>query len=270
MVAPVPTPGHSDDLLVIDDVSKVYPSRDGPVHALESVNLSVRRQEFIAILGRSGCGKSTLLKMVAGLIPATTGGIRIASRLVTEPVEDLGMVFQTPVLLAWRTVLSNIMLPVEIRRLPKEDGYLEIARRLITMVGLEGYENRFPNELSGGMQQRVSICRALICNPPLLLMDEPFGALDALTRDEMALELLKLWGETKKTILFVTHSVEEAVLLSDRVIVMSPRPGTVSLDLRIELPRPRSGNTRYERSFADYSHMLREQIYEGSSARERT
>jgi NitT/TauT family transport system ATP-binding protein len=174
------------------------------------------------------------------------------------------------VLLAWRTVLGNIMLPVQIRRLGKQNGYLEIARRLINMVGLDGYENRFPSELSGGMQQRVSICRALICNPPLLLMDEPFGALDALTRDEMALELLKLWGETKKTILFVTHSVEEAVLLSDRVVVMSPRPGTVSLDLRIDLPRPRSGDTRYERSFADYSHTLRERIYLRTPAKAQT
>jgi NitT/TauT family transport system ATP-binding protein len=157
---------NPDDLVVIDNVSKIYPSNDGPVRALESVNLVVRRREFVSILGRSGCGKSTLLKMVAGLIPASTGEIHMAGRIVTEPVEDLGMVFQTPLLLAWRTVLSNIMLPVEIRKLPKQDGY-EIARRLIKMVGLEGYENRFPSELSGGMQQRVSICRALICNPPL-------------------------------------------------------------------------------------------------------
>jgi NitT/TauT family transport system ATP-binding protein len=159
------------------------------------------------------------------------------------------------------------MLPVEIRKLPEWDSYLETARHLIRTVGLEGYENRFPSELSGGMQQRVSICRALICNPPLLLMDEPFGALDALTRDEMSLELLKLWSETRKTILFVTHSVEEAVLLSDRVIVMSPRPGKVSLDLPIDLPRPRSNETRYLSTFTDYKHLLRERIYEGSSIR---
>ena len=256
---------NADELLSFDRVSKVYPTNDGLVRALEDVNLAVHRQEFISIVGRSGCGKSTLLKLVAGLHPVSAGAISIDGRVVTEPVENLGMVFQTPVLLAWRTVLSNIMLPVEIRKLPDRDGYLETARRLIKMVGLEGYENRFPNELSGGMQQRVSICRALICNPPLLLMDEPFGALDALTRDEMSLELLRLWSETKKTILFVTHSVEEAVLLSDRVIVMSPRPGRVSLDLPIELPRPRGNETRYLSTFTDYTHLLRERIYEGSS-----
>lgn len=255
---------RSDELLCFDNVSKVYPTNDGLVHALQDVNLVVRRKEFVSIVGRSGCGKSTLLKLVAGLAFASAGTARIDGQAVTEPVANLGMVFQTPVLLAWRTVLSNIMLPVEMKRLRDRDRYRETARRLIRMVGLEGYENRFPNELSGGMQQRVSICRALICDPPLLLMDEPFGALDALTRDEMSLELLKLWSETRKTILFVTHSVEEAVMLSDRVIVMSPRPGRVSLDLAIDLPRPRTNATRYLGAFAEYARLLRERIYEGA------
>ena len=263
--APEPSKVHSDELLVVDGVSKTYRSSAGPVHALQNLDLVVRNQEFVSILGRSGCGKSTLLKMVAGVTPISIGEIRIAGSRVTEPVVGLGMVFQTPVLLAWRTILSNILLPVEIRRLPRQEEYVESARRLIRMVGLAGYEQRYPEELSGGMQQRVSICRALICNPTLLLMDEPFGALDALTRDEMALELLRLWQETKKTIIFVTHSVEEAVLLSDRVIVMSPRPGTVSLDLPINLPRPRSGDSRYDPTFTDYCHRLRSCIYERSS-----
>jgi NitT/TauT family transport system ATP-binding protein len=264
IVEQLPAAGAATKLLSFDGVSKIYKTNDGPVHALENVNLSVHRQEFISIVGRSGCGKSTLLKMVAGLYPASSGTITIDDHVVTEPEENLGMVFQTPVLLAWRTILDNIMLPVEIRKLPDRGRYLDTARRLMKMAGLEGYEKRFPSELSGGMQQRVSICRALICSPPLLLMDEPFGALDALTRDEMSLELLKLWSETKMTILFITHSVEEAVLLSDRVIVMSPRPGRVSLDLPIDLPRPRSNETRYLPAFAEYTHLLRERIYEKS------
>jgi NitT/TauT family transport system ATP-binding protein len=247
-------------MLSLEGVTKRFESRRGTVDAVVDVSFSVDQGEFVSILGPSGCGKSTLLRLMAGIAPATAGEIRIAGERVRGPVRGLGMVFQTPVLLEWRDVLGNVMLPLEIIGRTDAESRRR-AHELIEMVGLADFEKRLPWELSGGMQQRVAICRSLVINPPILLMDEPFGALDALTRDEMALELLRIWGETRKTIVFVTHSIEEAVLLSDRVVVMTPRPGHVDQVVSIDLPRPRASETRYQERFTQYSHKLREAIF---------
>lgn len=260
---PQVTNGRSS-LVDYQGVTKKYESRHGGLVALRDVSFTIDRGQFVSILGQSGCGKSTLLKMTAGVTPISRGSITIAGTPVIGPHEDLGMVFQTPVLLEWRDTLGNVMLPIEILRQDRPAGEAR-ARELLEMVGLGGFENRYPSELSGGMQQRVAICRALVMDPPLLLMDEPFGALDALTRDEMALELLRIWERTLKTILFVTHSIDEAVLLSDRVVVMTPRPGTVREIVEIDLPRPRSADLRYDARFVEYSRGLREAIMIQSS-----
>jgi NitT/TauT family transport system ATP-binding protein len=254
-------------MVTYDEVGKLYESRRGGVLALRDVSFAVERGQFVSLLGQSGCGKSTLLKMTAGVTDITSGTIEIDGRPVDGPVDDLGMVFQTPVLLEWRDVLGNIVLPLEILRRRQADG-TKRAQELVEMVGLTGFEHRYPAELSGGMQQRVAICRALMIDPPLLLMDEPFGALDALTRDEMAVELLRIWEQTQKTIIFVTHSIDEAVLLSDRVVVMSPRPGTVALTVDIDLPRPRTADLRYDPRFVEFSHRLRSAIEQGRRRRD--
>ena len=226
-------------LIQLRGVEKVYISRDGPVHSLRAISVDVLTGEFLSIVGPSGCGKSTLLKIVAGLLPASGGKLLLKGSPIEGPPEDIGIVFQSPVLLAWRTVLDNIMLQAEIRRLPYQ-VFQKRTMELIQTVGLAGFERKYPWELSGGMQQRVAICRALLHDPSILLMDEPFGALDAMTRETMDLELQRIWGATKKTILFVTHSISEAVLLSDRVLVMTERPGSVAAIYDITLPRPRS------------------------------
>ena len=256
------TGSDSEPFLAFRDVSKVYASKKGDVHAVDHVSLDIGRGQFVSIVGPSGCGKSTLLNMLAGIIPLSGGQILLEGSPENPGGEAgfLGMVFQTPVLLDWRDVLSNVLLPIEILGRNSKEG-LERAEALLEMVGLAEFDNRYPVELSGGMQQRVAICRALVFDPPVLLMDEPFGALDALTRDEMAIELLKIWDATKKTILFVTHSIEEAVLLSDKVMVMSPRPGTVQLEVDIDLSRPRSMATRYEPEFVHYRELLADTIF---------
>jgi NitT/TauT family transport system ATP-binding protein len=226
-------------LIQLRGVEKVYMSRDGPVHSLRAVSVDVQAGEFLSIVGPSGCGKSTLLKIVAGLLPASGGDAMFQGSRIEGPPEGIGVVFQSPVLLAWRSVLDNIMLQCEIRHLPHERSR-QRALELIQTVGLTGFERKYPWELSGGMQQRVAICRALLHDPSILLMDEPFGALDAMTRETMDLELQRIWSATRKTILFVTHSISEAVLLSDRVLVMTERPGTVAAIYDIALTRPRS------------------------------
>ena len=249
-------------ILRLVDVGKTYASSTGDVLALDGVSLDIARGSFVSIVGRSGCGKSTLLKIVAGVLPASAGQVLVNGTAIRGPVDDLGMVFQTPVLLDWRTVLGNVLLPAEILGLGRGEARARAAD-LIAKVGLGGFEGRYPYELSGGMQQRVSLCRALVGDPSLLLMDEPFGALDALTRDEMAIELLRLYETTgHRTIVFVTHSIEEAILLSDRVVVMSPRPGRVRTTFDIDLPRPRSMSARYDPAFVTYSQALRDAIYE--------
>lgn len=245
------------NIIELDQVGMVYETGSGPVEALRDINLAVGEGEFISLVGPSGCGKSTLLRVVAGLRPMTSGTVVVGGVPVTKPIPKVGMVFQAAVLLKWRSILDNVLLPAELAGLNARD-YRTRALELLELVGLGDFSGKRPNELSGGMQQRVALCRALLLDPPLLLMDEPFGALDAMTRDDMNLELLRVWGETggsegRKTILFVTHSIPEAVFLSDRVVVMSPRPGRVAEVLDINLPRPRSVETRASAEFGKYS-----------------
>jgi NitT/TauT family transport system ATP-binding protein len=232
------------------------------IEALRDISLTVARGELIALVGPSGCGKSTLLRIVAGLRPPTSGRVQVAEHAVRGPVAEVGMVFQAPVLLHWRRVLENVLLPAELAGLDPR-RYHERARQLLRLVGLEDFATKRPRELSGGMQQRASLCRALLLDPPLLLMDEPFGALDAMTRDEMNLELLRVWGETqatRKTILFVTHSIPEAILLADRVVVMTPRPGRIATVFDVPLPRPRGIDTRADPRFGALSVTIYERL----------
>lgn len=224
----------------VKHLHKIYNTRGGgQTHALADINFSVKKGEFISIVGPSGCGKTTLLNILAGLISRSEGSAKVSGREVTKPLPEIGMVFQAPTLLPWRTILENVMIPVEVQKLDKK-VYLEKAKELLKLAGLEGFEDKYPSELSGGMQQRAGICRALVHSPSVLLMDEPFGALDAMTREYMNLELLRIWKESNQTIALVTHSISEAVFLSDRVIVMSPRPGRIAEIIDINLPRPRS------------------------------
>lgn len=250
----------SDDhkpLIKIRDVSKIYDTADGPVHALDTINLDIYEGEFVSLVGPSGCGKSTLLMLISGLFPPSTGEITISGEEVNKPYTNLGIVFQRDVLLDWRNVLDNVLLQSEIRGLPRSQ-FEQSALQLLQRVGLGDFVKKYPQELSGGMRQRVSICRALLHDPPLLLMDEPFGALDAITRDQMNLDLLKIWEQTRKTVIFVTHSVPEAVFLSDRVLVMSPRPGQVVETIEVDLPRPRHLSVRDTPQFAHYNSHIRE------------
>ena len=241
----------------VDHVGKTYRSRHGSVRALDDTSLTIGEREFVSIVGPSGCGKSTLLMLVAGLYLPTSGAISVGGQPVRKPVTDLGIVFQKDLLLDWRTVLDNVMLQPEIRRLPKAQ-HRSRALDLLRQVGLDGFADKYPAQLSGGMRQRVSICRALVHESPLLLMDEPFGALDALTREQMNLDLLDIWESSRKTVLFITHSISEAVFLSDRVVVMSPRPGRVRDVLAIELPRPRHMSVRESPEFVTYARRIRE------------
>jgi NitT/TauT family transport system ATP-binding protein len=244
----------------VEQVSKRYQTRSRAlVVALEAVSLEIHGDEFLTIVGPSGCGKSTLLKLIGGLLAPTGGTIRVRGTPLTGPSTDVGMVFQSPVLLPWRTVLDNILFPIEILGRSRSQ-YRAEAERLIDLVGLKGFERSVPRELSGGMQQRVSICRALIHDPPLLLMDEPFGALDAMTREEMGMELLRVWSERRKTVVFVTHSIPEAILLADRVAVMTPRPGRIVDLLQIDLPRPRSIRMEFSAEFQKYAETIRAAI----------
>ena len=242
-------------LLKIEGLSKIYATQDGPVRALDQVSISAQRGQFLSILGPSGCGKSTLLMIAAGLVPASSGTVFVDGERIVRPRTDIGIVFQSPVLLEWRTALENIMLQAEARKLDRTQARVR-ARALLASVGLAGFENKYPHELSGGMRQRVSICRALVHEPHQLLMDEPFGALDALTRDQIALDLQKVWNERQMTVLFVTHSLAEAVFLSDRVVVMTPRPGRIDSIIDIDLPRPRTLAVRDTPQFAAYSRQI--------------
>jgi NitT/TauT family transport system ATP-binding protein len=219
-------------------VSMVFRKGTTQTRALDEIDLAFGRGEFVAIVGPSGCGKSTLMRIMAGLLPATAGRVAFGGRPVTGPVKDVGIVFQNPVLLNWRTVLGNVMLQIEMRGLDPR-GYLDQARSLLEVVGLGDFMSSYPRELSGGMMQRTAIVRALIHDPPVLFMDEPFGALDALTREQMRTDLESLLMDRPKTVLFITHSIDEAVLLADRVVVMSPRPGRIERIMPIDLPRPR-------------------------------
>lgn len=242
--------------IVITDVSKTYETRNGRVEALSRTSLEFEPGEFVSVVGPSGCGKSTLLKMIAGLVPTSTGTITVGEEIVKGPFTDLGIVFQDAVLLEWRKVEQNVMLQAEVRRLDKA-ALRERALELLELVGLKGFEQRYPFELSGGMRQRAAICRALVHDPPVLLMDEPFGAIDALTREQLNQDLEHLWMRSPKTVFFVTHSIAEAVFLGDRVIVMSPRPGRVERIFDIDLPRPRSLSIRDSEPFIQYTRDIR-------------
>jgi NitT/TauT family transport system ATP-binding protein len=248
-------------MIQIENVSKIYRTQENEfVPAVAEVSLEVKEKEFVTLVGPSGCGKSTILKLVSGLIPVTGGTIRVREQLVQEPFPDVGFVFQQPVLLPWRTVLGNILFSIEMLG-KKEKEFGNRAGDLIKLAGLEGFENKYPRELSGGMQQRVAICRALIHDPSLLLMDEPFGALDAMTREEMSFELLRIWEERRKTILFVTHSIPEAILLADRVVVMTPRPGKIERIFEIDLPRPRVYEMEFNERFKALNSEIRSLIF---------
>jgi len=240
----------------IRGLDKVYHSSRGDVLALRGIDLDIRKAEFLSVVGPSGCGKSTLLKCIAGLAEATAGRIEIEGEPVAGTPDHLGIVFQRDVLLDWRSVIDNVLLPIEFRR-HKRDQWVERGRGLLGLFGLAGYESRFPWELSGGQRQRVAICRALLDDPRLLLMDEPFGALDALTRDELNVELQRIWNETHKTVLFITHSIFEAVFLSDRLVVMSHNPGRIQEIIEIDLPRPRPLSIRETPAFAAYAGRVR-------------
>ncbi|CAM5495646.1 ABC transporter ATP-binding protein OS=Streptomyces microflavus OX=1919 GN=Smic_72610 PE=4 SV=1 [Streptomyces microflavus] len=253
--APVPSRGVGAAAVQLADVAVRFRSKKRDVTALSEVSLDVAPGEFVAIVGPSGCGKSTLLKLVAGLLTASSGEVRLGGERVTGPRHDIGYVFQRAALLEWRSALRNILLQAEIRRMPSARARGR-ADELIRMTGLTGFEDAYPHELSGGMQQRVALCRALLHEPPVLLMDEPFGALDALTREQMNTELNRIWRSTGTTVLLVTHSISEAVYLADRVVVMSPRPGTITEIIEVGLPAER-----------DYAETLGRPEFRAATAR---
>jgi NitT/TauT family transport system ATP-binding protein len=256
---------NSRSAIVVRDVEKTYEARSGDrVTALNHIALKVRREEFVSVVGPSGCGKSTLLKIIAGLIAPTTGDVVVNGTPVRGPLPDIGMVFQSPVLLPWKTILQNVLFPIKILR-RDVTAHRKVAMSLLTLAGLTDAAYRYPSELSGGMQQRAALCRALVHDPALLLMDEPFGALDAMTRDDMNVELLRIWNERKKTVLFVTHSISEAVFLSDTVVVMTPHPGRIDCIIQVDLPRPRDIRIKDSEHFGELQAKVRERIYAGRS-----
>lgn len=244
-----------EELITMRELKKVYDSRHGPIHAIGPVDLSINKGEFVTFLGPSGCGKSTLILMVAGLLMPSEGDIHIGEQKIDKPYTDVGIVFQTPVLVDWRDVLGNVLLQVELRGLDPQD-YRETAVKLLEDVGLGGFLYQRPYELSGGMQQRTAFCRALVHDPPIVLMDEPLGALDAMTRAQLRHDLEKLWLQTKKSVLFVTHDISEAVQLSDRVVIISPRPGNVDREITIDLPRPRDMDVCQSAAFLEYERTI--------------
>jgi len=248
----VPSP-----LIVVSDLEKTYTTKGRAlVKALAGISLAIEPGEFVTIVGQSGCGKTTLLKILAGLLARSAGAVVLRGEPVNGPRRDIGIVFQDPVLLQWRTVLGNVMLPVEVLGLDRV-AYRRRAMELIRLVGLETFEDKYPHELSGGMRQRVALARALVHDPSLLLMDEPFGALDAMTREFMNLELLRIWQEARKTVVFITHSIPEAVFLADRVVVMSARPGRITEVVRVDLPRPRDLDMMASDDFGVYTRKIR-------------
>ena len=252
-------------MIVLDGVGMTYPAASGSVEALRDVGFEVGRGELVALVGPSGCGKSTLLRIIAGLRPPTRGAVSVAGRPVTRPLPAVGMVFQAPVLLKWRRIVDNVLLAAELAGLDPA-RHRARAEALLSLVGLGEFGAKLPRELSGGMQQRVALCRALLLDPPLLLMDEPFGALDALTRDELNLELLRVWGEgshERKTIVFVTHSIPEAVFLADRVVVLTARPGRVAASIAVGLARPRTVASRASADFGALALRIHEALTRG-------
>lgn len=251
----------ADPFITFRDVEKSFKTKRNTVVALSKFNLEVPRGQFVAVVGPSGCGKSTLLTALAGLTRPTHGAIRVNGAEVDGPIVDSGIVFQNAELLPWRTALQNIMLQAEIRKLDKGTIHSK-ALDLLGQVGLGDFADKLPDELSGGMRQRVALCRALVHSPSILLMDEPFGALDAITRDQVQKDLQDLWLDRQPTVLFITHSIDEAVMLADRVLVLSPRPGRVVDDISIEIPRPRRYEDRESSVFLGYTHRIRRKFTE--------
>lgn len=249
------------EVILVDKLNMIYRGRGTETVALKDASLSVKEGEFISLIGPSGCGKTTLLRLIADLIQPSSGKLLVTG---TSPRQarlerSYGYVFQAPALLEWRNILKNVMLPLEIMGFPKAKRK-DRAATLLDMVGLSDFHKQFPWQLSGGMQQRVSIARALAFDPELLLMDEPFGALDEITRESMNLELLRLWQETKKTVVFVTHSIPEAVFLSTRIVVMTPRPGKIEQIIPVDLPYPRNAETRESKAFFDLATQVRDAL----------
>jgi len=244
------------DAIAVKDLSKRYATREGALSALEAISFTVGEGDFVAVVGPSGCGKSTLLKILAGLVPPSRGDARLRGTAITGPRRDIGVVFQAPVLFPWRTVLDNVLIPVDVQGLARA-RYETVARDLLSLVGLDGFARHYPWELSGGMQQRVALTRALVHDPAMLLMDEPFGALDAMTREQMNVELQRIWLERRKTVLFITHSIPEAVFLGSRVLVMSPRPGRILEDVRVDLPHPRALDVMSTPAFGEHVRAIR-------------
>jgi NitT/TauT family transport system ATP-binding protein len=255
----IPEAERGEPELVIHNLSAVFRNGNGGLKALERVSFFVYPQEFVCVLGPSGSGKSTLLRILAGLLPPTEGEVQYRGERIEGPRREVGFVFQKANLMPWRTVLQNILLPLELQSQDHETA-LERSRELIDLVGLQGFEDSLPRDLSGGMAQRVAIARALIHDPDLLLLDEPFGGLDALTRERMGTELLHIWQRRRKTVVMVTHSISEALFLADRILVLTPRPGRVRLDLRVDLPRPREEEVRYSAHFGELERQLRAAI----------
>lgn len=243
-------------IVILRNLSVTFPNNEGGLEALENVSFSVAAQEFLCVLGPSGSGKSTLLRILAGLLYPTEGEVIFEGEPLKGPQQGVGLVFQNANLMPWRNVLENIALPLSLRHISAEKSLAQ-AQEMIELVGLRGFEQALPRDLSGGMAQRVAIARALIHDPNLLLLDEPFGALDALTRERMRVELLRIWELRRKTVVMVTHSINEALFLADRVVVLTPRPGRVRLDLHVDLPRPRREEMVYTPKFGKLAQQLR-------------
>jgi NitT/TauT family transport system ATP-binding protein len=246
----------SEPILQAHGLTKVFPNGQAGLMALDRVSLSVDKGEFLGIVGPSGCGKTTLLRIFAGLLPPTDGEVIFEGERLVQPRRRIGFVFQQANLMPWRSALDNIRLPLELQDL-HPDEQVRRARAMVELVGLAGFERNLPRDLSGGMAQRVALARALVHKPDLLLLDEPFGALDALTRERMAFELLRIWSAQPITVVLVTHSIPEAILLADRVVVLSPRPGSIRLDLNIPLPRPRNLEFTHTPDFGDLARQVR-------------
>jgi len=246
-------------VLVADEITMTYLGQQGSLEALENVSLQVGAGEFLCIVGPSGCGKSTLLRVLGGLVRPTSGRVYLGGELLTAPRRQIGFVFQKANLMPWRTVLRNVTLPLEVKGLKAEEAGQQ-ARELLKLVELEGFEDAYPHELSGGMEQRVAIARALIHDPAILLLDEPFGSLDALTRENMNLELLRIWRARRKTVVMVTHNIQEALFLADRILVMSSRPGRIEATVPVPLPRPRRLEMLYSAEFGVLSRRVRQAI----------
>ena len=243
-------------VLFVRNLSAIFPDGESGLYALDSLTFSVCPQEFVCVLGPSGSGKSTLLRILAGLIPPTGGTVSFSDG---NQRPKIGFVFQNANLMPWRTVLENILLPLEVENVPAQDAWQK-ALELVRLVGLDGFETSLPRDLSGGMAQRVALARALVHDPDILLLDEPFGSLDALTRERMWAELLRIWQAHQKTVIMVTHSINEALFLADRVLVLTARPGRVKLDLPVDLPRPRADEMRYTAHFGRLARKLKEAI----------